>query len=200
MSPGLRSSTFCAAGARMRKVTRRSEPACGDVTAGTWDPRPCPGAWAAGDAVADADCCCATPPTDAMRQTLAIPKLIVADFMVRSVEVLVATVATRACYSKTNVSRAIGLPTDPLDRDVLCRQHLVLQREHARGRFVDAADEGDRSLEDRFDALAILDARLRVLMLHDEVRVGHVELQQIPLRELMYDPVDGPALEARYPV
>src|ERR1700680_5082681 len=51
MSPGLRSSTFCALGARILNVTRRSGRTSGDVTAGAWAaPRPA-GAWTAGAAV-----------------------------------------------------------------------------------------------------------------------------------------------------
>ena len=44
-------------------------------------------------------------------------------------------------------------------------------------------------------ALAILDARLRILVLDDEVRVRNVELQQLARRELMIEPVDRAVLQ-----
>ncbi len=93
--------------------------------------------------------------------------------------------------------RAIRLTADALDRDVLRGQHFVLQRVHAGRRFVDAADERDRALQDRLQPLLVLDARLRVFVFDDEVRVGDVELQQLARRELMIEPVDRAILQIR---
>jgi hypothetical protein len=51
-----------------------------------------------------------------------------------------------------------------LRRNTLRRQHLVLEGVHARGGFVDASDERDRSLEDWFETFAVLDAGFRILV------------------------------------
>src|SRR5262245_63054138 len=90
--------------------------------------------------------------------------------------------------------RSVGFAPDALHRDVLRLEHLVLQRIHARCGLVDVPDERDRPLQDRLDALPVLDARLRVFVLDDEVRVGDVEFQQIPGRELVVEPVDRAVL------
>ena len=74
-------------------------------------------------------------------------------------------------------------------------QHLVLQRKHAGRRLVDLPHEGDRSLQDRLQPLAILNARRRVLVLDDQMRVGDVERQQLARGELMIEPVDRPVLQ-----
>src|SRR5438093_2017069 len=67
MSPGLRSSTFCAFGARMRNVTRRSERTSGEMTVGPCAaPRPRPCAWAAGAGVVGAGRSCAMTDSDAI--------------------------------------------------------------------------------------------------------------------------------------
>ena len=44
-------------------------------------------------------------------------------------------------------------------------------------------------------ARLVLDARLRILVLDDEMRVGDVERQQLPRRELMIQPIDGAILQ-----
>src|SRR3979411_1923521 len=68
-------------------------------------------------------------------------------------------------------SGPIRLASHPLNWDALRREDLVLQREHARGGFVDATHERDRPLEDRFEAFAILEARLWIFVLDDQVGV-----------------------------
>src|SRR5438067_12107952 len=70
------------------------------------------------------------------------------------------------------VLRYVGLSSPPLDRDSLRLEDFVLQREHRRRGLIDPADERDRSLQDRLESLAILDARLRVLVFDDERRAG----------------------------
>src|SRR5947207_966085 len=74
--------------------------------------------------------------------------------------------------------RTEGLTADALRGNALRRQHFVLQREHARGRFVDVPDKRDRALENRLQPLAILDARLRILVLDNEMGIRHIQLQQ----------------------
>ena len=49
--------------------------------------------------------------------------------------------------------------------------------------------------EDRLQALLVLDARARVLVLDDEVRLRDVERQQLARRELVIEPVDGTVLD-----
>ena len=72
-----------------------------------------------------------------------------------------------------------------------------MQREHRAGGLVDVAHERDRPLQDRLQPLLVLDARLRVLVLDDEVRVRDVELQELARRELVIEPVDGAVLQVR---
>src|SRR5215470_1211952 len=74
--------------------------------------------------------------------------------------------------------RPIGLPSNTLNRDALRREHFALQREHAGRGLVDPARERDRALENRFELLLVLNARLRVFVLDNQVGVGHVQLQQ----------------------
>src|SRR4029453_1548380 len=71
------------------------------------------------------------------------------------------------------------LAPSPLHRDPLRREHLALEREHARRRLVDLAREGDRALEGGLEAVAILEASRRILVLDDEVRVRDVEVEQL---------------------
>src|SRR5712692_8199778 len=84
------------------------------------------------------------------------------------------------CAAPTRTSRTtsgpVRLPPASLDGDRLRGQHLVVERVHAGRGLVDLAGEGDRALQDRPEALLVLDAGRRVLVLHDEIRVGHVEL------------------------
>src|SRR5690606_40695278 len=80
-----------------------------------------------------------------------------------------------APFSETRSLRPVRLPPDALGGDALRGKHLVLQRVHAGRGLVDGADEGDRSLQDRLELLLVLDTCLRVLVLDDQVRVGHVE-------------------------
>src|SRR5688572_10193718 len=77
-------------------------------------------------------------------------------------------------------SGTIGLPADALHRNILRGQHLMLQRVHARRRFVDTASERDRSLEDRFQTFAVLNAGARILMLDDEIGFRGIERQELP--------------------
>ena len=78
-------------------------------------------------------------------------------------------------------SGTIRLAAHTLNGNALRREHFVLQREHARCRLVDAADERDRALQDRLEALPVLDAR-RGIVLDDQVRIRDVELQQFRRR------------------
>ena len=59
------------------------------------------------------------------------------------------------------------------------------------------AHERDRALENRLQPRAILNARLRVLVLDDQVRVGHVERQQLARRQLVIQPVHRAVLQIR---
>ena len=79
--------------------------------------------------------------------------------------------------------------------DALCSEDLMLQRVHRRRRLIDPAHERDRSLKDGRDPLAILDPRLRVLVLDDKRRFLDIERQQLAGGELMIEPVDRPILE-----
>ena len=76
-------------------------------------------------------------------------------------------------------------------------QHLVLQGVHARRRFIDAADERDRTLQNRLQPLPILNPRLRIFVLDHQVRVGDVEIQQLARGQLMIQPVDRAVLQIR---
>src|SRR5687767_885507 len=96
-----------------------------------------------------------------------------------------AAAATTTTKRRRFISAPIGLPADALDGDSLGRQHLVLQGVHGRRGLVDAADEGQRTLKDRLEPLAILDARLRIFVLDDEWRAGDVEIEQLPRGELV---------------
>src|SRR5216683_505364 len=72
-------------------------------------------------------------------------------------------------------SRSVGLAPDALRGNPLGSEDFVLERIHAGGRFVDAADERDRALQDWRHARPILNARLGVLVLHDEMGIGDVQ-------------------------
>src|SRR6478609_4161146 len=63
------------------------------------------------------------------------------------------------------VLRPVSDAPASLHGDVLGGQHLVVKRVHAAGRLVDLAGEGDRALEDRREALLVLDARPRIFVL-----------------------------------
>ena len=66
----------------------------------------------------------------------------------------------------------------------------MLQREQARGGFIDVPHERQRSAEDRRQPIAILDARFRVLVLHDEVGIGDIEREELTRRKLVVEPID----------
>ena len=66
---------------------------------------------------------------------------------------------------------------------------------HRGSRLIDVPDEGQRTLQDRLEPLAVLDARRRIFVLDDEVGVGDVEGQQLARGELMIEPVDGSILQ-----
>ena len=51
--------------------------------------------------------------------------------------------------------------------------------------------------ENRLEPRAILDTRLRVFVLDDQMRVGDVEREQFARRELVVEPVDGAVLQVR---
>src|SRR4030095_6880313 len=70
--------------------------------------------------------------------------------------------------------RAKRFAADALHGDALRREHLVLQGVHARRRLIDMAHERQRALQDGFESLAILDARLGILVLDHQKRVRHV--------------------------
>src|SRR4051794_9101951 len=89
----------------------------------------------------------------------------------------------------------IGLAAAPLDRYVLSLQHFVLKRVHASCRLIDLARERDRAGQDRLELFLVLDARLRILVLDDQIGVRHVELQQLARGELMIQPVDSAVLQ-----
>ncbi len=76
-----------------------------------------------------------------------------------------------------------------------CAVSTSCERVHAAGRFVDAADEGDRSLQDRLQRGLVLDAGLRVLVLDHEVGLGDVERQQLAGGQLVIQPVDAAVLQ-----
>jgi hypothetical protein len=71
----------------------------------------------------------------------------------------------------------------------------TLQGEHGGGGFVDMAGECDRTLQNRFQAVAVLDAGGGILVLDDERGPCRVDVEEFPGRELMVEPVDGPVLE-----
>src|ERR1051325_5136519 len=75
--------------------------------------------------------------------------------------------------------RTEGLAPGALHRNLLRPEHLVLQREHAARCFVDVSHKCQRALQNRLEPLAILDARLRIFVLDHQMRVGHVERQQL---------------------
>ncbi len=71
----------------------------------------------------------------------------------------------------------------------------MLEGVHARRGFVDLPREGDGALEDRGEALAVLDPGLRVLVLDDERRLVDVERKEFASGELVVEPVDRAILE-----
>src|SRR5437868_7286670 len=102
--------------------------------------------------------------------------------------------AKRISRQENPKSTAVGLSPGALHGDVLRGQDFVLQGEHATGGFVDLAREGDGALQNRLQSLFILNARRRVFVLDDQVRVGDIERQQFARRQLMIEPVDGAVL------
>src|SRR5690348_15650325 len=93
--------------------------------------------------------------------------------------------------------RSVCLAPCPLHRNALRGEHLVLQRKHRGRRLIDMTDERNRSGEDGLQPRFVLNARRRILVLDDEVRVGDVEREQLPRGELVIEPVDGPILQIR---
>jgi hypothetical protein len=82
-----------------------------------------------------------------------------------------------------------------LNGNALRFEHLVLQSEHARSRFVDSAHECDRALKDRLQFRFVLDPRLWILVFDNKVSIGDVELQQLSCRQLMIEPVESTILK-----
>ena len=70
-----------------------------------------------------------------------------------------------------------------------------MKRVHASGRFVDLTREGDRALEDRLQALFVLDASPGILVLNHQRGIGNVELEEFARGELMIEPVDSTVLQ-----
>src|SRR5215831_11305335 len=94
-----------------------------------------------------------------------------------------------------NRSRTIGLPADTLNGNTLRCEHLVLQRVHACGGFIDPACECDGSLQDRLQAFAILNASRRILMFDDQVCVRNIQRQEFAGCKLVIKPIDRPILQ-----
>src|SRR5262245_15440643 len=90
----------------------------------------------------------------------------------------------------SRLSGPIRLASDPLNRNVLCGEHFALQRIHACSGFIDSAREGDRSLEDRLQPFAVLDACARIFMLDDQESVRRIQWQQFPRGKLVIQPID----------
>src|SRR6188474_1954113 len=65
-------------------------------------------------------------------------------------------------------SRPVCLSAHTLDRDALTREHLVLQRVHRRGGFVDGLGEGERAFQNRRELLTVLHAGSRILVLDNQ--------------------------------
>ena len=91
--------------------------------------------------------------------------------------------------------RTEGLTADALRGNTLRGKNFVLQREHARRGFIDVTNKGDRAFENRFQARSILDTRLGILVLDDQMRVRDVQLQQLAFRQLMIQPVHRAVLQ-----
>ena len=89
----------------------------------------------------------------------------------------------------------VGLATAALDRDPLRLQHFVcsayMQAAASSILRVNASEPCRIGLEPLF----VLDARARVLVLDDEVRLGRIERQQLASRELVIEPVDRAVLQ-----
>src|SRR5258708_26490798 len=90
---------------------------------------------------------------------------------------------------------SVGLPATTLNRDALAGQNLVLQGVQASRRLVDLPRERDGSGQDREQPLLVLDAGLRVLVLHHQVRPGDIQREQLAGGELVVQPVHGAVLE-----
>ena len=73
--------------------------------------------------------------------------------------------------------RSVRLSAAALNRNALIRQHFILKRVHTGGRFVDLASERDRALQDGLQLLFVLYPGGRVLVLHYQMSICHVELQ-----------------------
>src|SRR5688500_4136879 len=79
------------------------------------------------------------------------------------------TISVEGEKQSQSTLRPISLSSNTLHGNVLRREHFVLQREHAGRGLVDPAGERDRALQDRFELLLVLNARLRVFVLDDQV-------------------------------
>src|SRR5690348_17189482 len=66
---------------------------------------------------------------------------------------------------------AVRLAANALDRNILSRQDLMLQREHTGGCLVDASGKSDRALQNRLQPLPVLNASSGILMFDDQIRI-----------------------------
>src|SRR5262245_52767775 len=71
----------------------------------------------------------------------------------------------------------------------------MLQRVHACGGFIDPACECDGSLQDGFQAFAILNTCRRVLVLDDQVGIRRIQWQEFARGKLVIKPIDRPILQ-----
>src|SRR6266699_4167597 len=93
--------------------------------------------------------------------------------------------------------RSVGFAPDALHGDSLGGEHLVLQGVHRRRGLVDRPRESERCRENRREPRLILNASLRVFVLHDQEGLLRIDAQQLACGELMVQPVHRTVLKVR---
>ena len=91
--------------------------------------------------------------------------------------------------------RPYNVTPDALHRNILRRQYFVLQRVHTRSSLINPARESDRALQNRFELLFVLNARLRVFVLNNQEGLRRVEREQLARGQLMVEPINRAVLQ-----
>jgi hypothetical protein len=73
--------------------------------------------------------------------------------------------------------RTVWLSANALSGNILGRQYFMLQSEHAGRRLIYTTGKSNGALQDWFEASGILNSGGWILMLHDELCIGYVQLK-----------------------